>query len=215
MTRRWRRSGMTRRRRRAGLLGWGALALLLGWAAGLAWFIWVADRVEPVPSRADGIVALTGGAERVETALRLLAAGRAEWLLVSGTGPGPDLAALARRSGVDAAALTPRVELGRQATSTRGNAIETAAWVRSKGIHSLIVVTAWYHMPRALTELARALPGVALYPAPVEPEGSHAPDLATARLLAEEYTKYLAARLDLTALRPERPPVPARGAHPG
>jgi len=202
-------------RRRAGLLGWGALMLLLGWAAGLAWFIRVADRAEPAPPHADGIVALTGGAERVETALQLLAGGRAEWLLVSGIGPGPDLAALARRSGVDAAVLTPRVELGRQATSTRGNAIETAAWVRSKGIHSLIVVTAWYHMPRALTELARAVPDVVLYPAPVEPGGSHTPDLATARLLAEEYTKYLAARLDLTALRAERPPMPARGAHPG
>ncbi len=215
MTRRWRRSGKTRRRRGAGVLGCCTLALLLGWAAGLAWFIRVADRTEPTPPRADGIVALTGGAERVETALRLLAAGRAEWLLVSGIGPGPDLAALTRRSGVDAVGLTPRVELGRQATSTRGNATETAAWVRNKGIHSLIVVTAWYHMPRALTELARAVPGVALYPAPVEPEGSHAPDLATARLLAEEYTKYLAARLDLTALWPERPPMPARGTRPG
>jgi uncharacterized SAM-binding protein YcdF (DUF218 family) len=206
---------MTRRRGRAGIVGWCTLVLVFGWAAGLAWFIRVADRTEPAPPRADGIVALTGGAERVETALRLLAAGRAAWLLVSGIGPGPDLAALARRSGVDAAALTPQVELGRQATSTRGNAIETAAWVRSKGIHSLIVVTAWYHMPRALTELARAVPGVVLYPAPVEPEGSHVPDLATARLLAEEYTKYLAARLDLTALRAERPPTPARGAHAG
>jgi len=36
-----------------------------------------------------------------------------------------------------------------------------------------------------------------------------------ARLLVEEYTKYLAARLDLTMLLPERPPMPARGAHSG
>jgi len=134
---------------------------------------------------------------------------------VSGIGPGPDLASLAKRSLVDAGPLAARIELGRQATSTRGNAAETAAWVRAKDIHSLIVVTAWYHMPRALTELARAVPGVVLYPAPVEPEGSHEADLAMARLLAEEYSKYLAARLDLTALVPERPPTPARSAHPG
>ena len=210
-------------RRRRGLLKWITLgiapALLLGWAAGLVWFIWLADRVEPPPPHADGIVALTGGANRVETALHLLAEGRAEWLLVSGIGPGPDLATLAKRSLVDAAPLAARIELGRQATSTRGNAAETAAWVRVKDIHSLIVVTAWYHMPRALTELARALPGVVLYPSPVEPEGSHPPDLAMvwamARLLAEEYSKYLAARLDLTALVPERPPTPVRSLHPG
>jgi len=215
---------MTRRRhgllRRITLgLTLGIAALLLGWAAGLVWFIRLADRVDPPPPHADGIVALTGGANRVETALHLLAEGRAEWLLVSGIGPGPDLASLAKRSLVDAAPLAARIELGRQATSTRGNAAETAAWVRVKDIHSLIVVTAWYHMPRALTELARALPGVVLYPSPVEPEGSHPPDLAMvwamARLLAEEYSKYLAARLDLTALVPERPPTPVRSLHPG
>jgi uncharacterized SAM-binding protein YcdF (DUF218 family) len=215
---------MTRRRhgllRRITLgLTLGIAALLLGWAAGLVWFIRLADRVDPPPPHADGIVALTGGANRVETALHLLADGRAKWLLVSGIGPGPDLASLAKRSLVDAAPLAARIELGRQATSTRGNAAETAAWVQAKDIHSLIVVTAWYHMPRALTELARAVPGVVLYPAPVEPDGSHQPDLAMAwaiaRLLAEEYSKYLAARLDLTALVPERPPTPVRSAHPG
>jgi uncharacterized SAM-binding protein YcdF (DUF218 family) len=210
---------MRQRGRRGRLIGWIALGIvvapLLGWAAGLVWFIRLADRAELAPPRADGIVALTGGADRVETALHLLVEGRAEWLLVSGIGPGPDLASLAKRSLVDAAPLASRVELGRQATSTRGNAAEAAAWVQAKHIHSLIVVTAWYHMPRALTELARALPGVVLYPAPVEPEGSRQPDLAMARLLAEEYSKYLAARLDLTALVPERPPVAARGARSG
>jgi uncharacterized SAM-binding protein YcdF (DUF218 family) len=196
------------------LVRWGVLVLLVGWAAGLAWFVRVADRTVPAPPHADGIVALTGGADRVETALRLLAAGRAEWLLISGIGPGSDLASLSRRSEVDAAPLAARIELGRQATSTRGNAEETAAWVQAKHIRSLIVVTAWYHMPRALTELARALPGVVLYPAPVAPEGSQQPDLAVARLLAEEYSKYLAARLGLTVLLPERPPLLSRSARP-
>ncbi len=191
-------------------LGWGALALLLGWAAGFTWFIRVADRPAPAPPRADGIVALTGGADRVEAALRLLAAGRAQWLLVSGIGPGTDLTTLARRADVKAAPLAAQIQLGRQATSTRGNAAETAAWVRAKDIHALIVVTAWYHMPRAMTEIGRAVPGVALYPAPVDPEGSRHPSLTMAHLLAEEYIKYLAARLDLTALLPERPRTPAR-----
>ena len=201
---------MRRRRRWIGILGWVTLALLLGWAAGLAWFIRLADRSDPAPPHADGIVALTGGADRVEAALRLLAAGSAQWLLVSGIGPGTDLATLARHAGVEATPLAARVQLGRQATSTRGNAVETAAWVRAKDIHVLIVVTAWYHMPRAMTEIGRAVPGVALYPAPVDPEGSRRPSLTMAHLLAEEYIKYLAARLDLTALLPERPRTPAR-----
>lgn len=193
----------------------GALLLLAAWAGGFAGFIRIASRAPPLPPHADGIVALTGGAERVETALRLLAEHRADRLLVSGIGAGAELAALARRAGLDPSPITERVTLGRQATSTRGNAAETAAWARSKGIRSLIVVTAWYHMPRALTELRRAVPDVMLYPAAVEPEGSRQPGLAMARLLAEEYTKYIASWLDLTALVPERGPLAARSLHPG
>jgi uncharacterized SAM-binding protein YcdF (DUF218 family) len=70
------------------------------------------------------------------------------------------------------------------------------------------VVTAWFHMPRALTELRRAVPGVALLPEPVRAQPGHgrpeAGVTATARLLAEEYTKYLVALTGLTAYLPVR-----------
>jgi uncharacterized SAM-binding protein YcdF (DUF218 family) len=203
---------LLRRNRR--ILGLGAVVLVAAWLAGLVGFFRLADRSTPIPPHADGIVALTGGADRVETALRLLAGHRADWLLLSGIGGGVELSVLARRAGVDPAPLTGRVRLGRQATSTRGNAEETATWVRDKRIRSLIVVTAWYHMPRAMTELRRALPEVALYPAPVEPEGSRALTPAVAHLVIGEYMKYLAAVVDLTALVPEREPVPMRSARP-
>lgn len=196
-------------------MGVGALLVLGSWLAGFVGFMQMANRAPAVPAHADGIVALTGGADRVETALHLLANGRADWLLISGIGPGIELAPLARRAGLDPGPLAGHVTLGRQATSTRGNAVETAAWVQAKAIHTLIVVTAWYHMPRALAELQRALPGVVLHPVPVDPEASRQPGLVMARLLVEEYTKYLAARLDLTALIPERDPVVARSTHPG
>jgi uncharacterized SAM-binding protein YcdF (DUF218 family) len=171
----------------------GALAVLvLLWLTGFAWFLRLADRVPPPPPRADAIVVLTGGAGRVEAALRLLAEGRARIALVSGVGGAAEFASLARRAGVDAA-LGARVTLGRAAQSTRGNAAETAAWARANDVRSLIVVTAFYHMPRALAELARTLPGVTLYPSPVTPGASW-------RLLAGEYGKFLAAELGLTAL---------------
>lgn len=203
-----------RRRWRFGL-GLGALVLLAGWGLGFLAFLHVAERIPPPPPHADGIVALTGGADRVETALRLLADHRAGQLLISGLGAGTELATLARRAGLDPAPLADRVTLGHQATSTRGNATETEAWVRARSIRSLLVVTAWYHMPRALTELHRALPGVILYAVPVDPEAARPPGLAMARLLVEEYAKFLAARLDLTALLPEREPVVSRSPHPG
>ena len=180
----------------------GLTVAAAAWMLGLAWFVYTANRHADPPARADGIVALTGGVDRVETALHLLEEGRADRLLLTGIGGGADLARIARLAGVDPAAIAGRVTLGRAARDTRGNAEETAAWARAYGIHSLIVVTAGYHMPRAMTELGRALPEVRLYPVSVVPPAMQGPggvrNAETLRLMAEEYTKWLAARLGLS-----------------
>ena len=77
------------------------------------------------------------------------------------------------------------------------------------------MVTASYHMPRALTELAQAMPDVTLLPVPVMPPGMQGPagmgDVAKIRLMATEYTKWLAATLRLTGLAP-REGSPSRTA---
>ena len=199
---------------RHALIGIGTAAgvIILLWAAGFAWFIARSDQHVALPEHADGIVALTGGAERVETALQLLAEHRADRLLLSGIGGGAELAELAHRAGLSPAPLANRVTLGRRAESTRGNAVETSAWADANAIHTLIVVTAFYHMPRALTELRRALPRVKLYPLPVlaeERPGQGVP----LRLMVEEYTKFLAAQIGLTSMLPLRENVAPHGDH--
>ena len=172
--------------------------LVLAWGAGFGWFLLAASRDTPAPARADGIVALTGGADRVATALQLLAEGRAPVLLVSGVGHGTDIGALAHQAGLERDAIAERVTLGRTATTTAGNAAETAAWAHASRLTSLLVVTAGYHMPRALLELGRALPDVVLYPVPVQPPAMRSRrDPAVWRLLAVEYTKWIAVRLGI------------------
>jgi uncharacterized SAM-binding protein YcdF (DUF218 family) len=194
------------------LLALGFSTMVAAWFIGFLGFIAAAERPVPPPPRADGVVALTGGAERVEAALRLLAEDRAQNLLISGTGSGADLTVLAHRAGLDPAPLAERVTLGRSATSTRGNALETASWVQAHDIRTLIVVTAYYHMPRALTELRRTLPNVQLYAYPVlSPDGFGAERLVSLRLLVEEYSKYLLAAAGVTAWEPTRDAV--RGGH--
>ena len=185
-------------------LGIGLLVALLAWVIGFAWFVQIAGRAGQAPEHSDGIVAFTGGAERVETALRLLAEQRGDKLLLSGIGGGAELAELAPRAGVDPTALASRVTLGRSATTTRGNAQETATWARANEIHSLLVVTAAYHMPRALAELSRALPDVMLYPLPVLSAERPGYGTVPLRLIAEEYVKYLATQVGLTAVIPPR-----------
>ena len=191
--------------------GWKAPALVLAaiftvalfWLAGFTAFEIDARRFVPDPAPADGIVVLTGGAGRIEAGLHLLAAGKAPRLLISGVGNGIDLSEMLRRSDIDPALLEVHiVTLGHAATNTVGNAAETAAWARQYDLHSIIVVTAGYHMARALAELARVVPGLELRPMPVRPPALRTrDDLGTLRLLAIEYDKLLAVRFGLTHLK--------------
>jgi uncharacterized SAM-binding protein YcdF (DUF218 family) len=185
------------------------LALPVAMLAGLPLFLGAieaapADRTRPT----DAIVVLTGGAERVRTGIELLEAGTAPLLFISGAAPGLSLAELARAHGRDPAALVGRVALGHAAATTVGNAAETAAWLRGQRVQnpSLRVVTAGYHMPRALVELERAMPEAELVPHPVTP-AILAGDLAwtrKARLWLGEYVKYGLAVTGLSALVPAR-----------
>jgi len=152
---------------------------------------------------AGDIVVLTGGPERVETGLGLLLARPDGRLLVSGVGPEAGLADLVRLAGgrlagMDPAELAGRTELGREATSTHGNAREVAAWARAGGGREITVVTAGFHMPRALLELRRALPEATFRPHPVPPF------VARPVPMLREYIKLVGAGLGLSALA-ERP----------
>jgi uncharacterized SAM-binding protein YcdF (DUF218 family) len=181
------------------------IGIALALAVGFAWFSRQIDMPGgEAPAHVDGIVAFTGGAERVETALRLLAQGRAERLLLSGIGGGAELPELAHHAGVDSLPLASRITIGRSATTTHGNAWETAAWARAGGIRSLLVVTASYHMPRALAELGRALPEARLYPLPVMAPERREHDGVPLRLVAEEYLKFLATTAGLSGVLPMR-----------
>ncbi len=186
---------------------WGlaaASAALLGsgvaWGMGFSRFNDAARQVGEVPVRADGIVVLTGGADRIDAALRLLIEGHAPLLMVSGVARGADLADLAHRVPLDAD-QAGRVTLGHVAQSTSGNAAETAPWVRAHGMRRLIVVTAGYHMPRALLEMQRVMPEVELHPVAVQsPALRGAPPATAVRMLASEYDKLLAVRFGLAHL---------------
>jgi uncharacterized SAM-binding protein YcdF (DUF218 family) len=87
--------------------------------------------------------------------------------------------------------------LGHAADNTRGNAEETAAWIRAEGFTSLRLVTATYHMRRSLLEFRRQMPGIDILAHPVFPRGFQADgwwhNRRSLRLVASEYVKYLIA----------------------
>jgi uncharacterized SAM-binding protein YcdF (DUF218 family) len=191
-------------------------ALLLLWLGGAIVYV---ERVEQLPpagdERTDAIVVLTGGAARLSTALRLLDQGKAERLLVSGVGPAstradllqavlpgmPDAAQAATGwQGIDLQLLFECcVDLGFEAGDTAGNATETASWAAARGFRTLRLVTANYHMPRALVEFGYRMPGVQILAHPVRSDAMRVEDwwqrrTATVFLLGE-YSKYAAALL--------------------
>ena len=192
------------RKRRPLRLGFGRLVLGLGVAGllalgvGFSHFAAMIETVERRPvSHAGGIVALTGGSERVPDAIALLFEGHADHLLITGVNPATTREDLARRVPNARALVECCVDLGYRAANTVGNAQETADWVRARHIRSLIVVTSNYHMPRALAEIAYELPGVELQAYPVVSERARTDvwwtDRERVQLVVREYVKYLVA----------------------
>jgi len=174
------------------------LILILMWVAGLFAFTARIERSTPAPDPepADAVVALTGpSALRIAAALKLVEDGKGSRVLVSGVNRKVTRAELQSVSKAPPQLFECCVDMGFSAANTIGNARETAAWARAYGFKRLIVVTADYHMPRAVLELRGALPGVAIEPYPVATGELDVRNWwkggSSARRFVVEYCKYL------------------------
>ena len=186
------------------------VGLALGASAALAFgFILFANAVTREPEvqsvEADGIVVLTGGQTRISEAARLLEEKRGQRLLISGVNQKIGRPSLLKISGLNEQMFNCCVDLGYEALNTVGNADEARRWAEALGYNRLIVVTASYHMPRSLAELAREMPNIELVPHPVAPDVLRRKawwlDATATRLLASEYIKYLPAAVRLVVAR--------------
>jgi uncharacterized SAM-binding protein YcdF (DUF218 family) len=134
--------------------------------------------------------------------LELLSQGKAQKLFVSGVYRGVDITDLFRVRQESPDEFACCVALGHEADDTRGNAVETAAWLHEQGFQSLRLVTANYHMPRSLIEFRHILPDTEIVPHPVFPANFKQNEWwlwpGSASLLATEYIKFLIAALRTT-----------------
>ena len=164
------------------------------------------ERSQLEPRTADGIAVLTGGAARIDEAMKLLTQQKAKRLLITGVNRTTSTEELKQLASQGDQLFSCCVDIDKEARNTIDNATETSQWVARNHYTSVIVVTSNYHMPRALAELARVMPGVTLIPYSVVDNNVHL-DLwwtfpGTTRLLISEYLKYLPAlaRLGATQL---------------
>lgn len=164
------------------------------------------QRSQPEPRTADGIAVLTGGVARIDEAMKLLAQGKAKRLLITGVNRTTSTEELKQLASQGDQLFSCCVDIDKEARNTIDNATETSQWVAQHHYTSIIVVTSNYHMPRALAELGRVMPGVTLIPYAVVENNVHLDCWwtypGTTRLLISEYLKYLPAlaRLGATQL---------------
>ena len=172
------------------------ILVALAYLSGFVLFVSLLPMTPPGLPKADGIVVLTGGGTRLDRAEALFERGVGKRLLISGVDQATSKETLKHliHGG-------PRfdccADLGYAAEDTRGNAQEAKSWTETHDFHSLLLVTARYHMPRSLQEFSAAMPEVTFLPYPVEQDRI---DLAgwwrypkTVLLLHREYVKYLAS----------------------
>lgn len=190
-----------RRGRLRRVLRYGGLAAIVLVAFFLAGFLWFTDSVTtlvpPTKARADAIVVLTGGYQRIDQAVELLRRGSGRRLLISGAHPTTSPTQIRKMTQSSPDLFECCVDVGYEALDTIGNANEITRWIHDHGYTSVLVVTNNYHMPRSLMELRRRDRATTYIPYPVvNSDLKHTawyaePDVL--RTLLSEYGKTLVA----------------------
>ncbi|MBO9100047.1 YdcF family protein [Rhizobium sp. B230/85] len=153
------------------IMRWTGFATILAGAILFGGFLRFADSVTtlrpPLDPKADAIVVLTGGYQRIDQAIELLRSGAGNRLLISGAYPATTRKQIAKATQTPPDLFACCVDIGYDAIDTIGNASETVKWIHAKGYKSVLVVTNNYHMPRSIAELRYADPEMDFIPYPV------------------------------------------------
>ncbi|HCL67537.1 MAG TPA: hypothetical protein DIC56_22425 [Rhizobium sp.] len=140
-------------------LRYAGIVTILVCAVILGGFLHFADTVTtlvpPMEQKADAIVVLTGGYQRIDQAVELLRRGSGRRLLISGVHPATTPAQIRKMTQSSADLFDCCVDIGYEALDTIGNANEISRWIHDRGYATVLVVTNNYHMPRSLMELRR------------------------------------------------------------
>ncbi|MCZ2328783.1 YdcF family protein [Bartonella sp. F02] len=147
--------------------------------------------------KADAIIVFTGGSNRIKTGLNLLQQELGSRLLISGVNRTTNPKSFMRTSSINPQLFACCVDIGREATNTKGNALESAAWIKKHHYKTLYIVTHDYHMWRSLLELKHLMPDINFiaYPVKKRNTGNTIQQINYLRLLAFEYLKMIGVHI--------------------
>lgn len=186
----------SRRAKSAALLA--ALLATAVWPSVLfAEYLGSLSRVPDPFEKTQAIVSLAGGSGRLGRGLDLLEGGKADVLLLSGTGKGARLEDIFPGRDLSALEAGHVILLESRSTSTYENAIEAWAVLAARGeVHEIVLLTSNYHILRAEYCFRKVFPAdVVIRVYPIEAEkvvpGSWYRDGKARKIVLTEYAKYL------------------------
>ena len=174
---------------------WLVLLGIFIWISGFSVFLYRIYHFPPANQSIEAIIILTGGDQRIFRGVDLMDSnktinGKPTPTLISGVYNLKHVREVSKF-----VHYKDKIDIGYEATTTRGNAHEVKKWSRTKDLKHIHVVTSHYHMDRSLLELRDAMPNMTFYPFPViSPQFSELRWLARPRnwnLLFKEYNKFL------------------------
>ncbi len=173
-------------------------ACILLWLAGfVAFSVHVKGLRDSGGAQTDAIIVLTGGPDRINAGLDLLADKQAKYLFISGVDTRVSVEQLISMWRPDIKRPPCCIILGHQAQNTLENAAEARDWIEMNEIKSARLLTADYHMPRAQLAFAKTVPNIDIRPYPVVSSDVHSHVSRYLYVTLREYNKTLLTWLQL------------------
>ena len=152
-------------------------------------FISGLDKENSYNTKSNNIVVITGNVGRLKAAINLMTLNSDARLLISGVAKGVKYSDIIQNKNID----QKRVNLGYNAQSTLGNAIETKIWINNNNLKDFILITDDWHMKRALFLFKNSMSDITIFPYKLK---SHSKELKE-HFLFEEHLKYLISHIQI------------------
>ena len=127
-------------------------------------FIRNIDKEFTIKNNVNNIVVLTGNTGRLVFGLDLMSNNSKSRMLITGVAKGVKYSEIIKNRDVK----RDRIDLGYNAQTTLGNAIETSVWINEYDIQDIILLTDNWHMQRALLLFNITMPNIEISPYPIE-----------------------------------------------